>query len=438
MTDQDRNGPAFAEMSRRDVLRWAAAAGLAVPFGGALAACGSNDESGGGGGDPLKTSRDGLVSYFTLDNIYYKSYDDGVQAAMKALNMRYHRAVSDYDESKQRAAMENAASLGIDGVSTIPNSESIAPQMVRLCEQNGIDICTMWNSAPWLTPLDVGDHWVTFGVVNSVNAFKENARVFFKKLGGKGKVIQLDGIRGASVNTERLDGVDRARKEFPEIDIVATRPGSWSRDKARPVIDDLLVAYPDVDGVLCHNDDMAVAVVASLRQKGSKALVAGGDAVPEALEYIKRGEMHCTLATHASWLGGQLTVRQFDALNGWKPTPAERMIHWGAFVIDTPKAAAEYQKVIYDGPPPYDFAKMSRVLNPKDWDPGNLIVPLDPAKYWAFREKEKPDGYDLPKEYQGSTWQDDFDKTSALYKEHFKSDKLEKCRSLCQDGGTIV
>ena len=126
--------------------------------------------------------------------------------------------------------------------------------------------------------------------------------MFFTKL-GKGKVIQLDGIRGASVNTERLKGVELAAAEFPDIEIVATRAGSWSRDKARPVIDDLLVAYPDVDGVLCHNDDMAVAVVASLREKGSKALVAGGDAVPEALEYIKRGEMYCTLPrpTRRGW-----------------------------------------------------------------------------------------------------------------------------------------
>ena len=164
--------------------------------------------------------------------------------------------------------MENAAAQGIDSVSTIPNSEAIAPQMVRLCEQNGIYICTMWNSAPWLTPQEVGDHWTTFGVVNSVNAFKENARVFFTKL-GKGKVIQLDGIRGASVNTERLKGVElpprvpRHRdRRHPRRQLV--------RDKARPVIDDLLVAYPDVDGVLCHNDDMAVAVVASLREKGQR------------------------------------------------------------------------------------------------------------------------------------------------------------------------
>jgi ribose transport system substrate-binding protein len=278
-------------------------------------------------------------------------------------------------------------------------------------------------------------------VVNGPATYQNVAELLFEKLGGKGKVIQIDGIRGASINDERLAGVAAAAKKYPGIDIVATQPGGWSRDVARPVIDALLVQYPDVAGIISHNDDMAVAIVTSLKNKGlnGKVVVVSGDGVPEGLGLVESGDVYATLCTHPAWLGGWFISRIFDALNGYKATPAERMVHWGCFTLNSPAAATEYTKIMYNGAAPYDWKKMSKVLNPNDWDPQNLIDVMDPSVYWAYEAGKKPSGYNLPDHYLGDVWAKDKEATTKLYASHFKTDPLAKVRSLCTGlGGKII
>jgi ribose transport system substrate-binding protein len=360
---------------------------------------------------------------------------------MAQLNMKYHVAVSNNDQSQQRSALQNAFAQGIDGVTMISSSEGIEPQLLGILNQSKIYACNMWNNAPWSTPLDIGQYYLTYGVVNGPATFEKVASLLFDKLGGKGRVIQLNGILGASIDTERLAGVAAAAKRYPNIDIVATRAGGWSRNVALPIIQDLLVQYPDVDGIISHNDDMTVGIVEALRKKGlnKRVVVVSGDGVPEGLQLIESGDVYASLATHPAWLGGHFVSRLFDAFNGWKPTPAERMIHWGCFVINSPAAAREYGKVMYGSTFPYDWKKMSHVLHPNDWDPGNLVVPFDPATYWAYRESARPKNYQLPAEYQGATWAADKEKTTKLWASHFKADPLIKTRKLCTNGaGDII
>jgi ribose transport system substrate-binding protein len=419
-------------ISRREVLRRGAGIGLALPFGGLLAACGVSSDS----SEPAV-----LNSFFTLNNVYYHTYNESARAALRKFKMSYHVAVSNEDQSAQRSALEAASAQGIQGVTMISSSEAIEPQLVRTLDTEKIYVCNMWNNAPWSTPGEIGPYYITYGVVNGPKTFEAVAELLFEKLGGKGKVIQLNGILGVSIDSERLAGVEAATKKFPEIDIVATRPGGWSRNVAQPVIQDLLVQYPDVEGIICHNDDMAIAVIAALRQKGlnKKVVVVSGDGVPEALKLMQSGDLYATLATHPSWLGGHFVSRIYDALHGWEPTTAERMMMWGCFVLNSPEAAKEYESVMYKGTFPYDWKKMSHTLNPKDWDPGNLVVPFDPATYWAYRADEKPDGYELPSEYDEPGWKKEMEEVATTWKDHFKEDPLVKTRALCTGkGGTII
>jgi ribose transport system substrate-binding protein len=427
--EQDRTSEG---VSRRDVMRWAIGVGAAVPLSGLLTACGSSST----GGKGLKAHHTVMNSFFALNNVYYLTYNKSSRAAMKVFNTSYQVAVSNNDQSAQRAALSNAGSQNINGVTMISSSEGIEPQLLTLLNKQKIYTCNMWNNAPWSTPLDIGPYYLTYGVVNGPATFEKVASLVFEKIKGRGQVIQINGIPGASIDDERLAGVAAAAKKFPNVDIVATRPGGWSRDQAQPVIQDLLTQYPNVKGIISHNDDMSVAIVTALRQKGlaGKVVVGSGDAVPEILPFIESGEVYCSLATHPGWLGGHFVARLWDAFNGWKPTPAERMIHWGCFVINSPAAAREYNNLMYKGSFPYDWRLMSQMLNPHDWNPQNLIVPFDPNTYWAYRISSKPSGYQLPSAYQGDTWKKDVEATTQKYAQQLKTDPLKKVRALCTNG----
>ena len=52
-------------------------------------------------------------------------------------------------------------------------------------------------------------------------------------------------------------------------------------------------------------------------------------------------------AIHGSWLGGYAVISAFDALNGLKLDPVERMIYQDVLTIDTPESAKAYQEMIY-------------------------------------------------------------------------------------------
>lgn len=393
-----------------------------------------------GSRNPLAQRHKVLLSYFTLNNAYYHYTNASAVAAMSALNLQRFTDVSTSD-SDQLSQFVAAKAQGIQGISVIAADNAIEPALVRAAQKEKIYVVENFNSAPWVTPLDVGDYYYMFAVVQGIDTFRSVADLLFEKLGGKGKVIQIDGIEGASINTERLEGVAQAAKKYPNIEIVATRPGGWSRDIARPVIEALLTQYPDVNGIISHNDDMTVAIVDALRQHhlDKKVVIVSGDGIPEVLQLIESGDVYSTLATHPSWQGGYLVSRIFDAINGVKPSPAERMMLWGSFNINTPAAARAYMNVMYSHTPPYNWHLMSKALNPTSWNPGNLLVPLDPRQYWTGQEAAKPKGYKLPAAYDGAAWEQDISKTKALYAAHFSSDPLKKVRSLCTGlGGQVI
>jgi ribose transport system substrate-binding protein len=442
MSDQLFSGLSMS--SRRQLLRMMGL-GAAAPFAASiLAACGDDDGSaltastttaGSAAGGPLDVRRTMLNSFYTLNNIYFFNYDQGAREAAEVLNIDLHRVIDEFDISVQTAAFENAPSLGVEGITMIANSEASQPEQLALVDRLGIPAVNNHSSAAWSTPLDIGENYVAYNVDNNEAAILATASAAFEALGGEGNVLYIEGIRGNSINTERTRGLDMALAQFPGINELAREPGDWSRISTQPVIDDLLTAYPDVDCVICSNDESAIATVTALEERGIEALVTGVDGIQAALDLIEQGRMFSTFAFHPGWLGAYSTVLIWDFLNGWRPSVEERMMYFGGFIVDTPESAAEYGRLFYEsGRLPYDYEKMSKVLHPDDWDPGNLLVPIEPAEHWAEREADKPDGYELPEEYASAKFAD----VAQSYADHFGPDPLQSVRDLTRSGGEII
>ena len=441
MTDQ--TFPELSLSSRRRFLRMMGI-GAATPFAASiLAACGDDEEAAPattttaapGTGNPLDVRRHMLNSFYTLNNIYFFNYDQGAREAAEALNIDLQRVVDEFDISVQTAAFENAPALGIEGITMIANSEASQPEQLALVNRLGIPTINNHANAAWSTPLDIGDLYVAYHVNNNEAAMLATASSAFEQIGGEGNILYIEGIRGNSINTERTRGVDMALARFPGINELARQPGDWSRVSTQPVIDDLLTAFPDVDCVICSNDESAIATVTALEERGIDAIVTGVDGIQAALDLIEQGRMFSTFAFHPGWLGAYSTVMIWDYLNGWRPSVEERMMYFGGFIVDTPESAAEYGRLFYDsGRLPYDYEKMSKVLHPNDWDPGNLMVPINPAEHWAEREADKPEGYELPEEYASA----DFDGVARQYAQRFGTDPLQSVRDLTRTGGDII
>jgi len=123
----------------------------------------------------------------------------------------------------------------------------------------------------------------------------EVSTYLFKSMGGKGKIIHIDGVPAASTAQARKRGLDRALKDNPGIELLTSQPGQYRRLEAVKVFENLMQRYPDVDGVVCANDDMAVGVAETLVAAGrGKTKVTGVDGIPDATAAIAAGKMFAT------------------------------------------------------------------------------------------------------------------------------------------------
>jgi ribose transport system substrate-binding protein len=121
----------------------------------------------------------------------------------------------------------------------------------------------------------------------------EVTKFLFNKMGGKGKIVHLDGVPAAITAQQRKAGFERALKETPGIELLASQPGQYRRLPAVQVIENLMQRFPVIDAVVCANDDMAVGVVEALSSagRGGKTLVTGVDVIADAATLIRDGRL---------------------------------------------------------------------------------------------------------------------------------------------------
>ena len=91
-----------------------------------------------------------------------------------------------------------------------------------------------------------------------------SASILFKSMGGKGKIVHIDGVPAAITAQNRKKGFERAVKETPDIELLASQPGNYRRLPAVQVFENLMQRFPaDRRGGLA-NDDMAVGIAEAL------------------------------------------------------------------------------------------------------------------------------------------------------------------------------
>lgn len=116
------------------------------------------------------------------------------------------------------------------------------------------------------------------------------------RLGGKGRVIEITGLRGSTPAVERHRGMMEALKAAPGVQVVASAEAGWFQQKAGEVMDSLLDVYPQVDLVFAQNDRMAIGAYEKARQKKRAGQIAfvGVDAVTDGVESVAGGRLDAT------------------------------------------------------------------------------------------------------------------------------------------------
>jgi ribose transport system substrate-binding protein len=162
------------------------------------------------------------------------------------------------------------------------------------------------------------------GVYNATNDQVGYARVgaawLFKKLGGKGNVVEMRGFPGVPADTDRHKGFQQALKAFPNIKVVKSVFTNWQFATGGKQILDILNSGVKVDGVWTSGIDYSV--VDAFKTAGKPYVpVVGADNYGFVRQLKSRfPSFKGAAVTNPSSIGGVGVTQALRVLEG-KPVP---------------------------------------------------------------------------------------------------------------------
>ncbi|MFF4402240.1 substrate-binding domain-containing protein [Streptomyces sp. NPDC001480] len=263
-------------------------------------------------GSSATTSPKMGLSLSTLNNPFFVQIRAGAQAEAKKLGVDLTVTDAQNDASQQANQLQNFTSSDLGAIIVNPVDSDAASNSVKAADQAKIPVIAV-------------DRGVNKASVDALVASDNVAggelagRTIGEKLGGKGKIVILQGQAGTSAARERAEGFAKGLKAFPGIQVVAQQPADFDRTKGLDVMSNLLQAHPDVQGVIAANDEMALGAVKALGAKAGKSVqVVGFDGTPDGLTAVKNGTLYASVAQQPSQLGKIAVDNALRAVQGKK------------------------------------------------------------------------------------------------------------------------
>lgn len=257
-------------------------------------------------GDGGKDMKIGL-SISTLNNPFFVSLKDGVVAEAAKQGMEVIVVDAQNDSAKQSNDVDDLIQKGVSALLINPTDSSAISTVVQSANSLGIPVITLDRSA------DKGDVEALVASDN-VKGGQMAAEYIVEQLGKDAKVIELEGVPGASATRERGKGFHNVADK--ELNVVAKQAADFDRTKGLNVMENLLQGNPGVKAVFAHNDEMALGAIEAIQSSGKDIMVIGFDGNEDALKSIQAGKLTATVAQQPELIGQLAVQAAGDVLQG--------------------------------------------------------------------------------------------------------------------------
>jgi ribose transport system substrate-binding protein len=193
------------------------------------------------------------------------------------------------DALRQRAHVEEFITAGVDLIIISPLEAVPLTEPVAKAVEAGIPVIVLDRAV-------VGDQYTCFIGADNVAIGRAAGKWLVKKLGGKGKVVELKGLMTSTPGQDRHKGFREGIKGS-DLDVIFEADMKWQEPDARKEMDSALARFSHIDAVYAHNDPAAHgAYLAAKAAKREKDMVfVGIDALPqEGVAYVKQGILNAT------------------------------------------------------------------------------------------------------------------------------------------------
>ncbi|KIR66396.1 MULTISPECIES: ABC transporter substrate-binding protein [Micromonospora] len=167
-----------------------------------------------------------------------------------------------------------------------------------------------------------------------------------KSATGPVNIVELQGTTGSAPANDRKKGFAEAIAANPNLKVVASQSGDFTRAGGKQVMEQFLKANPKIDVLFAHNDDMGLgaleAITAAGKVPGKDITIITIDAVKDGMQALADGKFNF-IAECSPLLGDQL-MELVKKVKAGEEVPARVETQETTFTQEQAKAALPTRK----------------------------------------------------------------------------------------------
>jgi len=249
---------------------------------------------------------------------FFNTLLKGASNAAKLFGMQLTTAIANNDDAKQLLDIQSFITNKSNIIIINPtHAETILPA-IEVAHSEGIPIMTVDRKAA-APPEIIVSHIES----NNINGGHMAAEYIAKKLGKKGNILEFEGVPGTSAAHDRGKGFNEALKKYPDLKIIGHEVAFFNREKALKAMIRLLKTKVDIDAIFAHNDEMIIGAIQAYQSLNISLppITVGFDAIPEAINSIKKNILKATIAQDPKKMGFLAIQNAAKHLQGYKVDP---------------------------------------------------------------------------------------------------------------------
>ncbi|GAA4245486.1 ABC transporter substrate-binding protein [Dactylosporangium darangshiense] len=278
--------------------RWSAAVLGGVLLVGALGACGG-EKSGDSAGSGSTPKGDGKIvmgfAQVGAESGWRTANTKSVQDAAAAAGIELKFSDAQQKQENQIKAIRSFIAQKVDVIAFSPVVESGWDTVLKEAKDAKIPVILTDRA------VDSKDTtlYKTFLGSDFVLEGKKAGEWLVKEYQGKTdpvNIVVLEGTTGSAPANDRKSGFADAIKGSPNLKIIASQTGDFTRAKGKEVMEAFLKANPKIDVLYAHNDDMGLGAIEAIEAAGKKPgtdiKIITVDAVKDGMTALAAGKIN--------------------------------------------------------------------------------------------------------------------------------------------------
>ncbi|MBN1373385.1 MAG: ABC transporter substrate-binding protein [Anaerolineaceae bacterium] len=273
-----------------------------------------------------KTYADVIIGYAQLgaESEWRAANTTSIKETADQLGIELHFLDAQQNQDKQIEAVRKLIVQKVDLIGISPIVETGWSEVFQEAKNAGIPIILVDRRAAVQEDL-----YVSYLGSDFLEEGRNAARVMADLTGGKAQIVELVGTINSAPANDRYRGFREILADYPEMEIIASETGDFTRARGREVMEKFLNEHgSEITAVYAHNDDMALGAITAIEEHGLKPgvdiKIISIDAARGAFEAMIAGKLNAAIECNPL-LGPQFFELALKVINGetvpkWVPS----------------------------------------------------------------------------------------------------------------------